>query len=134
MINPFELHKERLLFFSPEPPDQIFAAYILLVGLENFHVEMGPHPNCLRIRYSIKHYSLEALEKALKREGFKLETRFIDKIKNQLIHYCEDVQYHNLKTHVPRTKNNAQEIFVKAYELHPHGDHDDTPKDLREAK
>ncbi|MBI5889694.1 MAG: hypothetical protein HZB47_03325 [Nitrosomonadales bacterium] len=134
MINPFELQKERLLFFSKEPVDQLFAAYILLIGLDNFHVEMGPHPNSLLIRYSIQHYSLEALEKALTREGFHLEYRLLDNIRKHLIHYCEDVQYHNLKTPVPRTKNNAQEIFVKAYELHPHGDHDDTPKELREFK
>ena len=134
MINPFELQKQRLLVFSDEPADQLFAAYLLLVGLENFHVEMGPQPNSLLIRYSVQHYSLEALEKALIREGFRFNYRMIEKIKKQLIHYCEDVQYHNLKTPEPRTKNNSQEIFVKAYELHPHGNHDDTPKELREFK
>ena len=134
MINPFELQKERLLVFSMKPADQLFAAYMLLVGLENFHVEMGPQPNSLLIRYSVQDYSLEALEKALTREGFRLEYRLVDKIRKHLIHYCEDVQYHNLKTPEPRTKNNAQEIFVKAYELHPHGNYDDTPKDLREFK
>ena len=134
MINPFELQKQRLLVFSDEPADQLFAAYLLLVGLENFHVEMGPQPNSLLIRYSVQHYSLEALEKALTREGFRFNYRMIEKIKKQLIHYCEDVQYHNLKTPEPRTKNNSQEIFVKAYELHPHGNHDDTPKELREFK
>lgn len=134
MINPFELQKQRLLIFSKEPANQIFPAYMLLVGLDNFHVEMGPLPNSLLIRYSVQHYSLEALEKALTREGFRLEYRLLDKIRKPLIHYCEDVQYHNLKTPEPRTKNNSQEIFVKAYELHPHGNHDDTPKELREIK
>ena len=134
MNNPFELQKERLLFFSREPVDQLFAAYMLLVGLENLHVEMGPQPNSLLIRYSVQHYSLEALEKALVHEGFRLQYSLLGNIKKQLIHYCEDVQYHNLKTPEPRTKNNSQEIFVKAYELHPHGNHDDTPKELREFK
>lgn len=134
MINPFELQKQRLLVFSEDPPNQLFQAYLLLIGLEDFHVEMGPQPNSLLIRYSVQHYSLEALEKALTREGFRLEYHLLDKIKKHLIHYCEDVQYHNLKTPEPRTKNNSQEIFVKAYELHPHGNHDDTPKELREYK
>jgi hypothetical protein len=134
VIHPFELQKERLLCFSKEPASQLFAAYMLLVGLDDFHVEMGPYPNTLLIRYSIQHYSLEALEKALTREGFRLEYRLVDKLKKVLVHYCEDVQYHNLKTPEPRTKNNAQEIFVKAYEMHPHGNHDDTPKELREFK
>jgi hypothetical protein len=131
---PFELQKQRLLFFSEDSANQLSAAFNLLVGLENFHVEMGPQPNSLLIRYSVEHYSLEALEKALIREGFRLEYGLLGKITKPLIHYCEDVQYHNLKTPEPRTKNNAQEIFVKAYESHPHGNHDDTPKDLREFK
>ena len=134
MINPFELQKERLLVFTEEPANQLFPAYMLLIGLDNFQVEMGPLPRSLLIRYSVQHYSLEALEKALTREGFRLETSLLGKIKKQLIHYCEDVQYHNLGTPEPRTKNNSQEIFVKIYENHPHGNHDDTPKELREFK
>jgi hypothetical protein len=134
VIHPFELQKERVLVFSKEPAEQLFAAYMLLVGLENFYVEMGPQPHSLLIRYSVQHYSLEALEKALVREGFRLEYSLLGNVKKHLIHYCEDVQYHNLKTPEPRTKNNAQEIFIKAYELHPHGNHDDTPKELREFK
>ena len=134
MISPFELEKERLLVFSEEPANQLFPAYMLLIGLDNFQVEMGPLPRSLLIRYSVQHYSLEALEKALTREGFRLKTSLIGKIKKHLIHYCEDVQYHNLKTPEPRTKNNSQEIFVKIYDNHPHGNHDDTPKELREFK
>jgi hypothetical protein len=133
-MNPFELQKQRVLVFSHDPANQLDQAYLLLSGLENFHVEKAAQPNSLLVRYSIQHYSLEALENALSREGFRLEARLLDRIKKQLIHYCEDVQYHNLKTPEPRTKNNSQEIFVKAYEHHPHGNHDDTPKELREFK
>jgi hypothetical protein len=133
-MNPFELQKQRVLVFRNDPDNQLDQAYLLLSGLENFHVERAAQPNSLLIRYSIQHYSLEALEKALAREGFRLEAGLVDRIKKQLIHYCEDVQYHNLKTPEPRTKNNSQEIFVKAYEHHPHGNHDDTPKELREFK
>jgi hypothetical protein len=132
-MNPFELQKVRLLSFSDNGA-KLEQAYLLLSQLENFHVERGGRPNSLLIRYSVEHYSLEALEKALAREGFQLKATFFEKIKNHLIHYCEDVQYHNLRTPEPRTKNNSQEIFVKAYEHHPHGDHDDTPKELREFK
>lgn len=133
-MNPFELHKQRVLVFSHDPANQLDQAYLLLSGLENFHVEKAAQPNSLLVRYSIQHYSLEALEKALSREGFRLEAGLLDRLKKQLIHYCEDVQYHNLKTPEPRTKNNSQEIFVKAYDHHPHGNHDDTPKELREFK
>ncbi len=133
-MNPFELQKQRVLFFSESQANRFDQAYLLLSGLENFHVERGPRSNSLLIRYSIQHYSLEALEKALVREGFRLKYSLLGKIKKQLIHYCEDVQYHNLKTPEPRTKNNSQEIFIRAYEHHPHGNHDDTPKELREFK
>ncbi len=133
-MNPFELQKERVLVFGDDPSNQLEQAYLLLSGLENFHVERGSQSNSLLIRYSVQHYSLEALEKALVREGFRLKESLLDKLKKPLIHYCEDVQYHNLKTPEPRTKNNSQEIFVKAYDHHPHGNHDDTPKELREFK
>ena len=133
-MNPFELQKERVLVFCDDPSNQLEQAYLLLSGLENFHVERGSQSNSLLIRYSVQHYSLEALEKALVREGFRLKESLFDKLKKQLLHYCEDVQYHNLKTPEPRTKNNSQEIFVKAYDHHPHGNHDDTPKELREFK
>lgn len=133
-MNPFELQKERVLVFGDDPSNQLEQAYLLLSGLENFHVERGAQSNSLLIRYSVQHYSLEALEKALVREGFRLKESLVDKLRKPLIHYCEDVQYHNLKTPEPRTKNNSQEIFVKAYDHHPHGNHDDTPKELREFK
>jgi hypothetical protein len=133
-MNPFELQKERLLVFGDKPENQLEQAYELLHGLNNFHVERGHLPNSLRIRYSVEHYSLEGLKKALVKEGFTFRQSMLDKVKWTLIHYCEDVQYHNLKTPEPRTKNNSHEVFVKVYEHHPHGDHDDTPKDQREFK
>jgi len=125
-MNPFELNKERVLIFTAEPESQITQAYILLSGLKDFQVEKGHIPNSLKIKYNVAHYSLEGLEKALQKEGFKFKYGLLRNIKRQLVHYCEDVQYHNLKTPEPRTKNNTQEVFVKAYEQHPHGDHDET--------
>lgn len=125
-MNPFELNKERVLVFSAEPEEKLEQAFVLLSGLNNFHVEKGPLPQSLRIKYNVAHYSLEGLEKALQKEGFRFEYSLLGNIKRHLIHYCEDVQYHNLKTPEPRTKNNTQEVFVKAYEQHPHGDHDET--------
>lgn len=133
-MNPFELHKQRVLVFSDNPANQLDQAFLLLRGLENFHVERAAKPNSLLIRYSIQQYSLEALETALSREGFRLEEGLWRKIKKHLIHYCEDVQYHNLKTPEHHTKKTPPEIFIKVYEHHPHGNHDDTPKELREYK
>lgn len=133
-MNPFELHKERILVFADEPADQVEQAYQLLSGLNNFEVDRGPASNHLRIRYSVVHYSLEGLQKALQKEGFVFNFSFLHRLKHTLIYYCEDVQYHNLKTPEPRTKNNSQEVFVKAYEQHPHGDHVDIPPESSEVK
>ncbi len=133
-MNPFELHKQRVLVFADQPENQIRQAFLLLSGLDNLEVENGTTPNSLIIRYSVVHYSLEGLEKALLKEGFVFNDGLLSKLKHGLIHYCEDVQYHNLKSPEPRTKNNSQEVFVKAYQHHTHGDHDDTPLDTREAK
>lgn len=125
-MNPFELQKQRVLVFADEPANQIEQAFLLLSGLNDLQVENGPTSNSLLIRYSVEHYSLEGLEKALLKEGFIFSYGWLSKLKNGFIHYCEDVQYHNLKSPEPRTKNNSQEVFVKAYEHHPHGDHDYT--------
>ena len=125
-MNPFELQKQRVLVFADEPANQLEQAFLLLSGLDDLQVENGPTSNSLLIRYSVEHYSLEGLEKALLKEGFIFNYGWLNKLKNGFIHYCEDVQYHNLKSPEPRTKNNTQEVFVKAYEHHPHGDHDYT--------
>lgn len=119
-MNPFELTKERTLkFASAEQAEQALG---LLAGLENLAVERAARANWLRIRYSVEHYSLEGLQKALAKEGFTFAPGPLDRLMDILFHYCEDVQYHNLGTPEPRTKNNSREVFIKAYGEHPHGD------------
>jgi len=122
------------LYFADEPAGQIDRAYGLLGGLDKLRVEKGSEPNKLRISYSLRDYALEGLESALKNAGFCFKENLLDKLGKQLIFYCEDVQYHNLNTPEHLTKANTPEVFAKLYENHPHGDHDDTPKELREFK
>jgi hypothetical protein len=122
------------LFFATESAGQIERAYVLLGGLERLRVEKCEVPNKLRISYSLRDYSLEGLEGALKQAGFCFKENLLNKLSKQLIYYCEDVQYHNLNTPEHLTKSNTPAIFAKLYENHPHGDHDDTPKELREYK
>jgi len=45
---------------------QLERAHALLAGLENLRVAKGEEPNSLRISYSLRDYSLERLEAALK--------------------------------------------------------------------
>lgn len=128
---PLESHD---LFFAADPAGQIELAYTLLSGLENLRVEKGSAPNSLRISYSLHDYSFEGLEAALKKAGFCFKENLLNKLSKQLIYYCEDVQYHNLNTPEHLTKGKAPVVFAKLYQNHPHGDHDDTPKELRENK
>lgn len=122
------------LYFAAEPAGQIERAYILLSGLEKLQVEKCTVPTKLRISYSLRDYSLEGLEGALKKAGFCFKENLLNKLSKQLIYYCEDVQCHNMNTPEHLTKSNTPAIFAKLYENHPHGDHDDTPKELREYK
>ena len=122
------------LFFAAAPAGQLERAHALLTGLENLRVEKGAEPNSLRISYSLRDYSLERLEAALKNAGFSFRENLLDKLGKKFIYYSEEVQYHNLNTPEHLTKSNTPVIFAKLYENHPHGDHDDTPKELREYK
>ena len=129
--DPLTFHE---LYFAEEPAGQLERAYELLIGLENLHVEKGAEPNSLRISYSLRDYSLERIDAALKKAGFNFKENLLDKLGRKFIYYCEEVQYHNLNTPEHLTKSNTPVIFAKLYENHPHGDHDDTPKELREYK
>jgi len=122
------------LYFADEPAGQIERAQALLAGLENLHVAKGAAPHCLCISYSLHDYSLERLETAMKKAGFCFKENLLNKLSKKLIYYCEEVQYHNLSTPEHLTKSNPPVIFAKLYENHPHGDHDDTPKELRENR
>lgn len=122
------------LFFAAVPAGQLERAHALLTGLEDLRVEKGEEPDSLRISYSLRDYSLERLEAALKNAGFSFRENLLDKLGKRFIYYSEEVQYHNLNTPEHLTKSNTPVIFAKLYENHPHGDHDDTPKELREYK
>lgn len=131
---PFETDKQRELFFAAEPPGQTERAFELLKGLDDLNVERGSQPNSLIVSYNLVDYSLDGLEHALLEQGFCFDEGMLQQIGKTLIHYCEDVQYHNLNTPEHKTKGRQREIFVKLYDQHPHGDHDDTPQDLRKDK
>lgn len=131
---PSETLKLRELVFSSEPAGQAERAFELLSGLDDLRVERSSHPNSLCIAYSLLDYSLEHLELALVKEGFSFDESTLDQIGKKLIYYREEVEYHNLNVPQRPSKERRREIFVKAYEHHLHGDHDDTPPELREYK
>jgi hypothetical protein len=134
MINPFELEKQREIVFSAEPPDQLERALVLLAGLPNCKVELGSLPNSLRVSYNLRDYTLEGLEDALTEQGFELDHGMLHGIGRKVIYYCEDTTCHNMDIPTHPTKKNERDVFVQAYGHEPHGDHDDTPPELREYR
>ena len=134
MSDPSELNKRRDIAFSAEPPGQIERAYQLLSGLPDCKVEYSDTPNTLRVSYNLYNYTIEGLENGLTEEGFHLDHGMLHSIGRKVIYYCEDTTCHNLDIPVHPTKKNEREVFVKAYNQELHGDHDDTPPELRDYK
>lgn len=126
--------KQRHLVFGANPPGQADRAFQLLSGLEGLQVERSSQPNTLLITYSLLDYALESLEQALVKEGFVFDDGALGHIGKKLTYYREEVEYHNLNIPERHASDRKSEIFVKAYEHHLHGDHDDTPPELREYK
>jgi hypothetical protein len=129
-----EAIKQRDLVFTSEPPGQAEHAFALLSGVDGMEVQRLDDPNCLRVTYSLLDYSLENLEQALEKQGFRLDDSTLNQIGRKLIYYREEVEYHNLSVRERPTKTREREVFIKAYENHLHGDHDDTPPELRDYK
>ncbi len=134
MTDSVELNKQRDIVFDAESSGQIKRAYLLLSGLPDCKIEYGDAPDTLRVSYNLRHYTLEGLENGLMEEGFKLDHSTLHNIGRKVIYYCEDTICHNLDIPTHPTKKNEREVFVKAYSQQPHGDHDDTPPELRDYK
>ncbi len=138
MINPFESSKQREILFAAADAathaNQIEQAYMLLGGLPNCTVQRSSKPNTLLVSYSLEDYTLEGLERALEQEGFQLDHSLLHSIGRQIIYYCEDTACHNMDIPDHPTKMREKEVFVKVYDQHLHGDHDDTPPESRKYK
>jgi hypothetical protein len=126
-----ELYKRREIVFHPFPPGQVEEACRLLTGLEGLNVT-GIRPRSIQVAYDVREYTLDGLERALAAQGFHLDNSLLQKIRRALVSFCERVQCDNLRAHP--CEQNAREIFVRAYQHHPHGDRDATPEEWRSYK
>lgn len=134
MTDSVELDKQHDIVFAAEPSGQIRRAHLLLSGMLGCKVEYGDAPNILRVSYNLRQYTLEGLENGLVKEGFFLDHSPLHNIGRKVIYYCEDTICHNLDIPAHPTKLSEREVFVKAYGRELHGDHDDTPPELRDYK
>ena len=125
--------KHRELRFDPRYPEQVAEARKLLSGLEGMDIDTGLAPYSLAIWYEISTYSLEGLEAALVRQGFYLDDSLYSKLMRTVVYFCEETQMRNMR--VPeRLIKKSHEVYSKAWENHPHGDHDETPPELRQDR
>ena len=129
---PTDLDKNREIVFHALPEGQAEKARRLLHGLDGIQAEIGERPNVLVVRYSVVTYTMEGLETALSEQGFHLDNSLLTKIRRALAYFMESVQRENLAANKPDAK--SQQIFMKVYEQHLHGDRDETPEEWRTYK
>lgn len=125
--------KRHEIRFNTTPSGQVAKAARLLYGLDGLLVQIGPGEHAITVEYSLTAYTLQGLESALSVQGFHLDGSIYSKIVRALIFFCEDTQLHNMRC-PQRLIKQSHEVYVKAWEQHLHGDHDDTPPELREYK
>ncbi|MCB1958097.1 MAG: hypothetical protein KDG55_20650 [Rhodocyclaceae bacterium] len=127
------LQKEREIRFRPLPPNQVEQACSALRALRGLVARPSEKADTICVEYSILDYSLESLEKALTDAGFHLDNSLLTKLLRAFIYFSEDTQIHNLRS-PERLLKQSNEVYIKVYDHHPHGDRDDTPLELREYK
>lgn len=127
------LEKQREIRFAKMPPGQLEQALLALRMLKGVRVNPGERDRCLTVGYSILDYTLEGLEDGLREAGFHLDNTLYAKLVRALVYFCEETQRHNLES-PERLIKQSNEVYIKVYDQHPHGDHDDTPPELREYK
>ena len=133
MGNP-DLKKNREILFAKFPPGQVPEAADDLRRLEEVEVETHSEKRAVGVAYELTEHTLEELECHLEDKGYHLDNTLMSKLTRALIHYVEDTQLHTLGAPERRIKRSSQEAYVKAWDHHPHGDHDETPPEWREYK
>ncbi len=128
-----DIHKQREIRFKPLPPGQMEKAWRALRLLKDLHIERTADPLCVVVRYSVLDYSLETLEDALREAGFALENSLYVRLVRAIVYLSEETQRHNLLS-PERLIKQSNEVYIQAWNHHAHGDHDDTPPELREYK
>ena len=125
--------KHREIRFAKLPPEQVERATVFLAQLGKCEVAPGPTAMSLSVWYEVTDYTLEGIESALRQQGFHLDNTLYAKLLRALVHYCEQTQLRNM--HGPqRLIKKSHEVYSQAWDHHPHGDHDDTPPELRQDR
>lgn len=125
--------KHREIRFCKLKHWQVAEAYALLSTLHKLDVAPGTLPNGIAIWYEITDHNMAALENLLVDRGFHLENTLYCKLVRALVYFTEETQLRNMGQ-PERLIKKSHDVYSQAWEHHPHGDHDDTPPELREYK
>ncbi|WP_293931208.1 hypothetical protein [Iodobacter sp.] len=129
MMKPADsLSRQRDIQFYPLPAQAHLAAQFLAT-IPGITVQIFSSKHCISVQYLIQEHSLQIIENQLKVAGFHLDESILSKIKRALVYYCEDIARSNLE--IPEHNIKSRDVYVKVWENHPHGDHDETPEELR---
>ncbi|MBS1190751.1 MAG: hypothetical protein H6R10_2543 [Rhodocyclaceae bacterium] len=129
-----DLKKRRDILFSKFPPGQVPEAADHLQRLDEVDVQPKHEKRTVGVGYELTQHTLQELEEHLLDRGYHLDNTLMSKLTRALVYYVENTQLHNLDAPERRIKRSSQEAYVKAWESHLHGDHDDTPPEWREYK
>ena len=128
------IRKERVLRFAELPPGQVLEAADFLGGLAGLEIAPDVAGRSIGLVYDLHEHSQEEIEFVLEDMRFCLESSLLAKLVRALIHYSEETEIHNLDAPRRLRKKTQNEAYTRAWERHPHGDHDDTPPEWREYK
>jgi hypothetical protein len=125
--------KHRELRFDARHHDEIDQVRTLLEGLEGIDVANGNSPGSLSIWYELHDYTLKGLETALVNQGVHLNNSLHCRLMRMMIAYAEETQLRNMRM-PERLIKKSHEVYSRAWDHHLHGDHDDTPPDMRQDR
>ena len=133
-MNSGDLRKNREILFAKFPPGQVPEAADDLQRVDEVDVQPKFEKRAVGVSYDVSVHTLRELDAPLIDRGYHLDNTLMSKLTRALVYYVEDTQLHNMAAPEKRLKRSSQEAYVKAWEHHPHGDHDDTPPEWREYK
>ena len=105
----------------------------VLEALPGVQVEETSAEGRFSLRYSLAEHCLQDVEQCLRDAGLRLDDGVWARLRRWLSRYAEETRRHNLQG-PQRLIKKYHQGYVKAYAQHEHGDHDDTPPEMRDYR
>ena len=128
-MNTTGLYKCRTLALADARAVELAAALLSAGGYACLAL---PAMHRLVVSYALPEHTLERAVALVAPHGLLPPAGSLQAWHLKLILFAEGVQLSNLDTPVPDTK--GRQAFSRIYQHHPHGDHDDTPEELRRER